>query len=464
MQTTTTYVSPTLFRAYDIRGVVNETLTEDVVYLIGLAIGSQARASGQQKIVIGRDGRHSGPALSEALSKGLLATGCDVIDVGALPTPTLYFAACHETGSGVMITGSHNPPDYNGLKIMIGGETLSGNKITALYDRIIKNDFQIASQTGTYSQKAPINDYIDAICQRIQLKKPLKIVIDCGNGIPGAIAPTLFEKLGATVIPLFCEVDGNFPNHHPDPAHPKNLIDLQKAVKEHQADIGLAFDGDGDRLGAITELGEIIWPDRLLMLFARDVLSRVPQATIIYDVKCSHLLENIIRENNGNPYMWRTGHSLIKAKMKEIKAPLAGEMSGHFFFGERWFGFDDGLYSGARLLEILTQSTMTFHEMVAQLPHCITTPEMHVTVSEENKFKLIDQLTSQLQSHQDAKITTIDGIRMDFEYGWGLVRASNTTPVLVTRFEADDEAGLDKIKQLFREAIQKTDKNLVIPF
>jgi len=458
-------ISASLFRAYDIRGIVDETLTEETVYAIGLAIGSEAVAREQKRVVIGRDGRHSGPVLSQALCDGLLATGCDVIDVGAVPTPVLYYAAHLETGSGVMLTGSHNPPNYNGLKIVLAKETLSGQQITALYQRIVSDDFTIAAEKGEYLQREIIDDYINEIAQCITLKRPLKIVIDCGNGIAGCVAPALYEKLGATVIPLYCEVDGDFPNHHPDPAHPENLIDLQKAVREHNADVGLAFDGDGDRLGAVTEETDIVWPDRLLMLFARDVLSRVKNGIILYDIKCSHLLDNIIRQYDGQPLMWKTGHSLIKAKMKETQAPLAGEMSGHFFFAERWFGFDDGLYAGARLLEILASYPVeqTMGKLMNELPDCFTTPEMHVTVSEENKFTLIEALSKKLNL-ENAKITTIDGIRVDFSYGWGLVRASNTTPVLVTRFEADSEDNLEKIKTIFRDALVEVDDKLNVPF
>lgn len=459
-------ISPVLFRAYDIRGIVDETLTEEAVYAIGLAIGSEAAARGQQRIVIARDGRNAGPRLSRALCEGLRASGRDVIDIGAVPTPVLYYVAHQETGSGIMLTGSHNPPNYNGLKIMLAGETLSGEQITALYHRIVNHDLIDNAKQGLYSQREVIDEYLDAVCERIVLTRPLKIVIDCGNGIAGRVAPALYERLGATVIPLYCEVDGNFPNHHPDPAQPKNLVDLIAAVKEHKADVGLAFDGDGDRLGAVTEQGDIVWPDRLLMLFARDVLSRAKNSTILFDIKCSHLLGDVIRQHGGVPLMWKTGHSLIKAKIKETNASLAGEMSGHFFFAERWYGFDDALYAGARLLEIMAKEpvTQTLGKTMQALPDCVTTPEMHVAVAEENKFGLVQSLANALSISKEATVSILDGIRLDFPYGWGLVRASNTTPVLVTRFEADTELNLEKIKLLFRDALVAIDKNLQIPF
>ena len=451
-----------IFRAYDIRGIVDETLTEEIVYLIGKAIAAEAHSCNEHKIIIARDGRLSGPRLSEALKKGLLDSGCDVIDVGSVPTPLLYFATHQlDSRSGVMLTGSHNPKNYNGLKIVVAGETLSEDRIQDLYQHIVKKDF--ISGAGKYSQVDIIQDYINYIKNNLTIQKKLKIVVDAGNGIAGKIAPALYEALGCEVIPLYCDVDGNFPNHHPDPAVPENLKEMIDVVKKHHADVGLAFDGDGDRVGVVTNLGEIIWPDRQLILFAQDVLSRNPNAKIIYDVKCTQHVEPEIKKHKGIPMMYKTGHSLIKNKMKEENALLAGEMSGHVFFKERWFGFDDGLYAGARLLEILANQSLSASELFKNIPDSFSTPELKIAVTPIQRENVINGLKNAAQFKHE-KIIDIDGVRVEFKNGWGLVRGSNTTPHLVVRFEADDAGQLDKIKKLFHAEILAIDASLKLPF
>jgi phosphomannomutase/phosphoglucomutase len=440
-------VASEIFRAYDIRGVVGETLSPEVVKVIGRAIGSEAAARGVTSICIGYDGRHSSPDLADALASGIMATGCNVIHVGAVPTPVLYFATHQlQTGSGVMVTGSHNPANYNGLKIMLGGETLSGEAIQKLYQRIQTADF--TSGQGAQSREDVRRAYLDRIVGDIAVAAPLKVVVDAGNGIAGELGPMLIEELGCEVTPLYCEVDGDFPNHHPDPGKPANLQDLIAKVQETGADIGLAFDGDGDRL---------------LMLFARDVVSRNPGADVLYDVKCSRRLAGVISEAGGRPIMWKSGHSLMKAKMKESGALLAGEMSGHVFFGERWYGFDDGLYSAARLLEILGIEDRHSDDVFADFPEDISTPELNVEVTESEKFAIIERL-GELAEFGDGNISTIDGIRVDYADGWGLCRASNTTPVLVLRFEAETDEALERIKAVFREQLQKAAPDLVADF
>lgn len=455
-------INPEIFRAYDIRGIVGQTLSAEVVEVIGRAIGSEATERGVTDICIGYDGRHSSPELADALGRGIMATGCNIIHLGAIPTPVLYFATHHlQTGSGVMVTGSHNPANYNGLKIMLGGETLSGEAIQKLYQRIQTAD--LARGQGEQSRDDVRRAYLDRIVGDIAVAAPLKVVVDAGNGIAGELGPMLVEELGCEVTPLYCEVDGDFPNHHPDPGKPANLQDLIAKVKETGADIGLAFDGDGDRLGVVTNTGKIIWPDRLLMLFARDVVSRNPGADVLYDVKCSRRLASVISEAGGRPIMWKTGHSLMKAKMKETGALLAGEMSGHIFFGERWYGFDDGLYSAARLLEILGIEDRHSDEVFEDFPEDISTPELNVEVTESDKFAIIERLGQQAD-FGDGNISTIDGIRVDYADGWGLCRASNTTPVLVLRFEAETEQALERIKSVFREQLQKAAPDLVAEF
>ncbi|NNG13364.1 MAG: phosphomannomutase/phosphoglucomutase [Halobacteria archaeon] len=456
-------VDASIFRAYDIRGVVNQTLTPEAVKLIGRAIGSEAIQRGRNTVVVGRDGRLSGPALSRALIAGLTATGCDVVDIGVVPTPVLYFAAnyldAHQTG--VVVTGSHNPPDYNGLKIMIDGETLSGKSIQHLHERIETGNF--ISGQGKVQEMDLVSDYIERIRSDVKLERPLRVVVDCGNGVAGAVVPQLLKAIDCEVTELFCEVDGNFPNHHPDPSKTENLKDLIEAVRQTRADIGLAFDGDGDRLGVVTNEGNIIWPDRVLMLFAGDILDRNPGGLIIYDVKCSRFLDGIIRQHGGEPLMWKTGHSFIKAKMKETGALLAGEMSGHIFFKERWYGFDDGLYAAARLLEILGKDERPATEVFASLPDSVNTPELNIAMQEGEPPRFIERLLASAH-FEGAQVSTIDGLRADFEDGWGLVRASNTTPVLVLRFEADDQAALTRIMEEFRRVLLQTEPGLSLPF
>jgi phosphomannomutase/phosphoglucomutase len=448
-----------IFRAYDIRGVVGDTLTEAGVQQIGQAIGSEAAARGDQTIVVGRDGRLSGPTISAALIRGIRAAGVDVIDVGMVPTPVLYFAAIllEGTRSGVMVTGSHNPPDYNGLKIVLAGETLHGQSITDLHRRIVEND--LATGEGGLREQDVNQAYLTRILDDVKLNRPLKVVVDCGNGVAGYIAPGLIEQLGCDVIPMYCEVDGNFPNHHPDPGKPANLVDMIAKVKETGADLGLAFDGDGDRVGVVTQTGQMIYPDKLMMLFAEDVCQRNPGAKIIFDVKCTGNLATVIEQAGGEAEMWQTGHSLIKARMKATGAALAGEMSGHIFFKERWFGFDDGLYGAVRLLEILAASGQDADSLFAQYPEDISTPELNIQVTDDNKFELVRRLAEEGQ-FGDGNINQIDGIRVDYTDGWGLCRASNTTPMLVLRFEAKTEQALDRIRSTFVDELEKIQPGL----
>jgi phosphomannomutase/phosphoglucomutase len=451
-------IPQSIFRAYDIRGIVGETLTEEVVEQIGLALGTEALARNQRTLCVGYDGRHSSPSLAAALISGLVRTGCNVINIGRVPTPVLYFATHHlETGSGVMITGSHNPANYNGFKIMLAGETLANEAIQKLYQRIDTQNF--TSGQGQQAEQSVSQAYLDVILNDIAVAAPLKVVVDAGNGIAGELGPQLIEELGCEVIPLYCEVDGDFPNHHPDPGKPENLQDLIRKVEEEGADIGLAFDGDGDRIGVVTNKGKIIYPDRLLMLFAKDVVSRNPGADVIFDVKCTRRLNGLIGGYGGRPIMWKTGHSLIKAKMKETGALLAGEMSGHIFFKERWYGFDDGLYSAARLLEILGIDERTADVVFNAFPEDISTPEINIEVTDQNKFALVERL-GEIGLFGEGSISTIDGIRVDYQDGWGLCRASNTTPVLVLRFEADSEASLERIKGIFREQLNMVESGL----
>lgn len=451
-----------IFKAYDIRGIVGKTLTPDVVEQIGRAIGSEARERGQKAIVVGRDGRLSGPELARALARGLTAAGCDVIDIGRVPTPVVYFATFHlGTGSGVAITGSHNPPEYNGLKMVLGGETLSGEAIQALRQRLLDN--RLTQGSGTVIRQNVRDAYLDRIVSDVKLARPLRIAIDCGNGVAGDTAPELMRRLGCETTELYCEVDGTFPNHHPDPSHPENLQDLIAAVKTKKLDLGLAFDGDGDRLGVISPDGEIIWADRQMILYARDVLSRHPGGKIIYDVKCTRLLEREIAAAGGEPVMWRTGHSFIKAKLKESGALLAGEMSGHIFFKERWYGFDDGVYSAARLLELLARDARTTADIFHSLPNAVNTPELQWKLTEGEHYEVIKQLVARAH-FPDARVITIDGLRADFEDGFGLVRASNTTPVLVFRFEGDSDEALARIQTQFRALLLSVRPDAKLPF
>ena len=453
-----------IFRAYDIRGLVGQTLDANIARLIGQAIGSAMQERNQRSIVIGRDGRLSSPSMAAALIEGLRKAGREVIDIGEVPTPMAYFGSFHlRTGCCVSVTGSHNPPDYNGFKIVIDGETLSGDAIQNLYVRIAENRLHRAEASGSLSLRDLKNDYIQRISGDIQIERKLKVVIDCGSGVAGAIAPDLLAAIGAEVEPLFCEVDGTFPHHHPDPSDPANLQDLIRVVQRIGADIGLALDGDGDRLGVVTRSGEIIYPDRLLMLFAADVLERNPGACVIYDVKCTgHLATHILR-NGGSPLMWKTGHSLIKAKMKETEAELAGEMSGHFFFRERWYGFDDGLYAAARLLEILAASPDDAETIFATLPKGVSTPELKIEVAEGEQYRFVDEFVAKAK-FEGARIATIDGLRADWPDGWGLVRASNTTPSLVLRFDAKDIESLARVQAAFREQLLAVKPDLKLPF
>ncbi|MEH6567337.1 MAG: phosphomannomutase/phosphoglucomutase [Halopseudomonas sp.] len=451
-----------IFRAYDIRGVVGKSLTEENVYWLGRSIGSASIEAGERRVLVARDGRLSGPALIEQLIKGLMESGCAVTDLGMVPTPVLYFAT-HTTGatSGIMLTGSHNPPAYNGLKIVIAGQTLYGEQISALNQRLRDNRLETGS--GSREQLEVLGDYQQYILDDVVMARPLKVVVDCGNGVGGVIAQQLLESIGCQVVPLYCEVDGLFPNHHPDPGKPENLVELINTVKRENADLGVAFDGDADRLGFVTETGEMIYPDRLLMLFAEDIVTRHPGADIIFDVKCTRQLPALINRAGGRPIMWKSGHSLIKAKMKETGALLGGEMSGHVFFKERWFGFDDGLYSACRLLEILSMQPESASEVMARYPAGLTTPEINLTVGEAQKFAIIQTL-DQKADWGDGKVTTLDGIRVDFPTSWGLIRASNTTPVLVLRFEAEQPQELERVQQLFREQLQAAAPEVKITF
>ncbi len=452
-----------IFLAYDIRGIVGDTLTRDMIYELGRAIGSEAYDQGQQTVIMARDGRLSSEGLSAALCQGLQESGRDVLDIGMVPVPILYFAT-HFLGSnsGVMLTASHNPADYNGLKIVINGEALSGSAIQQLRHRVETGD--LLQGEGSKQEQNIIPDYIKRITDDVQPARPLKVVVDCGNGVPGVAAPQLLKALGCEVIELFCDVDGNFPNHHPDPGKPENLQDLIQEVKNQKADLGVAFDGDGDRLGVVDSNGNIIWPDRLLMLFATDVLSRQPGGDIIYDIKSSRSLAGHIISHGGRPLMWKTGHSLMKAKLKETGALLAGEMSGHIYFKERWYGFDDALYACARLLETLSLDPRTTAEVFAELPELPCTPELFMDVPEGNQHELVQKIISLASFEKSAKLITIDGLRAEFENGWGLIRPSNTIPAVTFRFEAVNEIGLKEIQEEFRQLLKKVDPNLKAPF
>ena len=453
-----------IFRAYDIRGVVGTTLDPGIAKLIGQAIGSAMQDQGLKDIVVGRDGRLSGQEMANALIEGLRAAGREVLDIGQAPTPLCYFAAFQlRTGSCVAVTGSHNPPDYNGFKIVLGGDTLAGDAIQDLYARIAEDRLYKAPAPGGLQQREVAADYIRRIAEDVQLERKLKVVVDCGNGVAGMLAPEVLEAIGCEVMPIFCEVDGTFPNHHPDPSDPKNLTDTIQMVQRLNADVGLAFDGDGDRLGVVTHSGEIVYPDRLLMLFASDVLERNPGACIVYDVKCTgHLAGHILR-HGGSPLMWKTGHSLIKAKMKETGAELAGEMSGHFFFKERWYGFDDAIYAAARLLEILATRDESADAVFAELPKGFSTPELKAPLPEGENYAFMDKFREKAK-FDGARVATIDGVRADWPDGWGLVRASNTTPVLVMRFDADSPAALERIQKIFRDQLLALKPDLALPF
>ncbi len=451
-----------IFKAYDIRGIVGKTLTPDVVRAIGQGLGTLALESGRTAVAIGRDGRLSGPELAAALAQGLRAAGADVIDLGMVATPMTYFAAQHlDTGCSVMVTGSHNPPDYNGLKMVIDGATLSGDDIQALRTRIEAG--RVLTGTGGYSQHDIAPAYIERITGDVKLTRTMRIAVDCGNGVAGAFAPTLFRKMGCNVVELFCDVDGHFPNHHPDPSQPKNLVDLVNRLQKGDCELGLAFDGDGDRLGVVTRTGHVIYPDRQLMLFAADVLRRVPGGTVIYDVKSTRNLKPWITRHGGVPLLWKTGHSLIKTKMKEVGAALAGEMSGHTFFGERWFGFDDGLYAGARLLEIVSREKDP-SALLESLPDAVSTPELNIQCAEGEPHALVQKIAETETFPGATEVIRIDGLRVEYPDGFGLARASNTTPVVVLRFEANDVVALARIQNEFRKVLARAKPGAALPF
>lgn len=452
-----------IFRTYDIRGETGvDGITADVAYAIGLSIGSEARERKLSSIIVGRDARLTGPELTKALITGLRETGIDVVDVGVVPTPLVYFATnTLSMNSGVMVTASHNPAHHNGFKIVLNGRTVSTEGVQAIYQRILDRRFEKGE--GALSTYDITSDYLSTVKQKIQLKRPLKVVVDCGNGIAGEIAPALYRSIGCEVIELFCDVDGRFPNHHPDPTIPENLRDIIATVKKENADIGLAFDGDADRLGVVTNKGEIIWPDRQMILFSQDVLSRHPGAKIVFDVKCTGLLPKEIKAHGGFPIMYRTGHSVLKAKMFSEDAILAGEMSGHIFFREDWFGFDDGIYVGARLLKIVSEDDRSSSELFSALPNSVNTPELKLPMPEEEKKAFMNSLLQKAQ-FENAERITIDGLRVEFEYGWGLIRPSNTSPYLILRFEAVTKEHLEDIKEQFRQQLLALNPSLQLPF
>ena len=451
-----------IFKAYDIRGIVGKTLTPEIAFAVGQVLGSLSQERGANCIAVGRDGRLSGPALSQALREGITSTGCDAIDLGLVPTPVSYFAGHYlNTGSCVSVTGSHNPPDYNGIKVVIAGEAIWGDTIQSIKTRAESGDVKIG--VGKQSSADIKQAYVDRIVGDAKLARPMKVAVDCGNGAAGELAPKILRAMGCNVVELFCEIDGTFPNHHPDPSKLENLQDLIKVVKETDVELGLAFDGDGDRLGIVTKRGDVIFPDRQMMLFAGDVLSRNPGATIIYDVKSSRLLDKYIVDHGGVPLMWKTGHSLIKAKLKETGSPLAGEMSGHIFFKERWYGFDDAIYCAARLLEIVSKHADA-SKVLEDLPNSPSTPELNLKCAEGEHFTLMAQLTASAKFAPGAKVNTIDGLRVDYADGFGLARASNTTPVIVLRFEADTPAALLRIQSDFRAQFARVNPLLALPF
>ncbi|QKQ45395.1 MULTISPECIES: phosphomannomutase/phosphoglucomutase [Achromobacter] len=453
-----------VFKAYDIRGTVPDLIDARFARSLGAALAARALEQGIQTLVVGRDGRLSSEMLSVALQEGMLEGGVDTLDIGMVPTPLVYFAAnVMQTGSGVAITGSHNPPKYNGFKMMMGGRALYGDDVQSLAATMNAAAPAAAARAGTRRQLDLVAAYVARVASGIKLARPMKIAIDCGNGVAGAVAPALFRALGCDVTELFCDVDGTFPNHHPDPAEPKNLQDLIKCVAETDCELGLAFDGDGDRLGVVTKSGQIIWPDRQLVLFARDVLERNAGATIIYDVKCSRHVGLSVEAAGGVPLMWKTGHSLVKAKLAETGAPLAGEMSGHIFFKERWYGFDDGLYTGARLLEIVSRAADPC-AMLEALPQDVSTPELKLEMEEGQPFTLVQALQDQGQFPDAHRVITIDGVRAEYPDGFGLARASNTTPVVVLRFEAQTAAALERIQADFRRELSKLAPQAHLPF
>ncbi len=465
-------LSSSIFKAYDIRGVIDKTLDPSIAKLIGQSFGSAMREIGETVCVVGRDGRLSGPSLMAGLTEGLLSVGVDVIDLGVVATPMVYFGTNitiqgQQAKSGIMITGSHNPPDYNGFKMVLGGSAIYGEQIQGLRERIVAKKF--TDGQGTRSEHNIFPEYLQRIVGDVKLKRKIKIAVDCGNGVGGAFAGRLFRELGCEVQELFCEVDGTFPNHHPDPAHLENLQDLIKNLQTSDNELGLAFDGDADRLGVVTKNGQVIFPDRQMMLFAKDVLSRNPGAQIIYDVKCTRNLATYVKQQGGVPLMWKTGHSLVKAKLKETGAPLAGEMSGHIFFKDRWYGFDDGLYTGARLLEILS-SEQDPNATLEQLPNAICTPELQMPCAEGEAFTLLDKIKAEVTKNTQAtfetaeSVNTIDGVRVEYADGFGLARPSNTTPIVVMRFEADTQAAIERIQAEFKKVFLAVKPDAKMPF
>ena len=457
-------IDSSIFKAYDIRGIVDKTLTTDAAFAVGQALGELAQEKGVKALCVGRDGRLSGPKLSDALIKGIASMGINVIDIGMVPTPVLYFATfVTGTGSGVAVTGSHNPPEYNGLKMMMAKDTLFGDGIQNLRERILRG-ITPAAHEGTVTQQDVVTPYLEKVLADVKLARPIKVAIDCGNGVTGPLAMKLFSQLGCEIIPLFTEIDGHFPNHHPDPSKPANLSHLIEAVKNTDAEVGIAFDGDGDRLGVVTKSGEIIFPDRQMMLFAADILKHNPGAPIIYDVKCTRRLVPWIKEHGGIPTICRTGHSLVKAKLKETQAPFAGEMSGHLFFNDqRWPGFDDGLYAGARMLEILSH-TSNPSDVLEALPTAVNTPELHIEMQEGENKQFVERLQKELHFDDATDVITIDGIRVEWEDGFALARSSNTTPVVVLRLEGDTPEALERIKTRFGNAIKEIYPSVVLPF
>ena len=451
-----------IFRAYDVRGVVGDSFGADQAFAIGRALASLYPQCAH--VMVGRDGRLSSPEIADALMRGLCASGVDATDVGMLPTPALYYAAHkHGGGSGLMVTGSHNPPAYNGVKMMMGGVTLSGDAIQAVYAKCLAGDF--VDGAGARKERPALDEYAAAIVADVKVARKLRVAVDCGNGVAGPAALKVLSALAGEVCELYCEVDGRFPNHHPDPGDPANMAELMRTVVEERCDLGLAFDGDGDRIGVVDSKGRIVWPDRQMMVYAADVLSRQPGATIIYDVKSSRHLAAEIKRLGGRAQMCRTGHSFVKSAVKETGAPLAGEMSGHIFFNDRWPGFDDALYAAARLMEALAREPGSTAELFERLPDAVSTPEMNIAFERENmQHEFMERFTRGAQFDDAAEVITVDGMRVEFDDGWGLVRASNTTASLVMRFEADDEVALDRIQERFRRELLKTESELSLPF
>ncbi len=451
-------IKPEIFREYDIRGIVDKDLNPETVELLGRGIGTYFRHKKRREVAIGRDCRLSSPKFFEALTRGLHSTGCEIVDLGTVPSPLLYFAIYHKkVEAGVMITGSHNPPQYNGFKIMVGDETLYGKEIQNIFE-LIKNNAFIEEKSSLKRAYNVIPEYQDYLVKNIKLEKRMKVVVDAGNGTAGFVACPIFKRLGCEVIELYCEMDGRFPNHHPDPTLPEALKDLIKKVAETKADLGVAYDGDGDRIGVIDDQGNILWGDQLMVFFSRDILSSNPGAQIIFDVKASKVLYEEVEKLGGRPIMWRTGHSLIKKKIKEEKALLAGEMSGHIFFADRYFGFDDAIYSSARLLELLARSPKKLSQMLSELPKTYSTPEIRVYASDKVKFKIVEEVKQELAKKHP--IIDIDGVRAIFPQGWGLVRASNTQEVLVLRFEGDTDEALKAIEKEVKQAVENAIKRL----